>query len=797
MTRAREDYGAKGCGVRRLARRASAVIIGLFLVFAAGLASAAGASDAVRNTEIEKTLTEFSRLERQYARDPAEIDARQLRAAMAKARELLAPITEELARAEDGLAALGPKPAAGAPAEAASLARQRAAAETLVANLRAQKTRLTLAFDGGSNLLTRLSRRVVADLYASFARQGPSLLAPGFWAAAGREGAVFAANVGTRAAAWSAATPLSRFALAAGFALMAVLFFGPIAAFARRVLVAPLAAAEATFSRRLAIAGVRIYANLLIAVVGGLAIIWSAKAIGLLDAQGLPVAFAFVVALAGWFVARGFFAVIVAHAARGITAAALALVALVGAKLIFVALARVLAPEESAEFVLLIDGVVATLFGVGLLFACLRPASGGAATSRGAWPIIRRAGRLIGVALIAATLAGYQRLADFVAVRIYFAGLLVALFWTSREALKEGGAVLDRRLRKAPLAGAHDDERRASAYWIGVLVDAFLLLALIPCGLALAGWPLDSVRDLSARAFTGVRIGGAVISVSGVMFALLGVAAVLTGTRIVQGALHQGPFRYSRLDRGAQESLITLIGYAGLVVALIVGVSLLGFNLSNLALIASALSVGVGLGLQGVVTNFVSGLILLFERPIKVGDWIVTQSGEGIVRKISVRSTEIETFERSSIIVPNSELVTSVVTNWTHRGALGRVTVAVGVSYDADPEEVRTLLLACAHEHRDVLVNPPPFVVWKDFGASSLDFELRAFLADIGNGLQVRTDLRFAIFKALKEAGIEIPYPQRVVHMREARGKPARETRAAGEAAAAPRYEPDSPETET
>jgi small-conductance mechanosensitive channel len=230
--------------------------------------------------------------------------------------------------------------------------------------------------------------------------------------------------------------------------------------------------------------------------------------------------------------------------------------------------------------------------------------------------------------------------------------------------------------------------------------------------------------------------------------------------------VQRGPLAHSRADVGVQNSLITLLGYGGLVIALFASISALGVDLGNLALIAGALSVGIGFGLQSIVNNFVSGLILLFERPIKVGDWIVTTSGEGTVKKISVRSTEIETFDRSSIIVPNSELVSSTVTNWTHKDKIGRISVAVGVSYGSDPEKVRDILLKCANAHPLVVAYPEPFVVWKDFGASSLDFELRAFLNDISKGLQVRTDLRFAIFKALADAGIEIPFPQTDIHIK-------------------------------
>jgi small-conductance mechanosensitive channel len=157
---------------------------------------------------------------------------------------------------------------------------------------------------------------------------------------------------------------------------------------------------------------------------------------------------------------------------------------------------------------------------------------------------------------------------------------------------------------------------------------------------------------------------------------------------------------------------------------------------------------------------------LLFERPIKVGDWIVTASGEGTVRKISVRSTEIETFNRASIIVPNSELISQSVTNWTHKNRLGRVIIKVGVSYGSDPELVREILLKCAKEHPQTLTYPASFVTWQDFGESSLDFDLRVYIRDIANILEVSTALRFAIFKAFKEAGVEIPFPQRDVHVK-------------------------------
>ena len=192
----------------------------------------------------------------------------------------------------------------------------------------------------------------------------------------------------------------------------------------------------------------------------------------------------------------------------------------------------------------------------------------------------------------------------------------------------------------------------------------------------------------------------------------------------------------------------------------------MGLDLSNIALVAGALSVGIGFGLQSIVNNFVSGLILLAERPIKTGDWVVVGGDQGYVRKISVRATKIETFDRATVIVPNAELISNRVMNWMHDGSMGRIIIPVGVSYDADPEQVREILLRIADESEYVSSYPGPSVFFMDFGASSLDFELRCYIQDINSSLSAKSALRFAIFKAMKEAGIEIPFPQQDIHVR-------------------------------
>jgi potassium efflux system protein len=210
-----------------------------------------------------------------------------------------------------------------------------------------------------------------------------------------------------------------------------------------------------------------------------------------------------------------------------------------------------------------------------------------------------------------------------------------------------------------------------------------------------------------------------------------------------------------------------VVGYAGITLGALLAVSYAGFDVTNLAIVAGALSVGIGFGLQSIVNNFVSGLILLVERPIKVGDRVVVGDQQGYVRRISVRATEVETFDRASVIVPNSELITGRVVNWSHRDWRGAVNVKIGVAYDADPDEVIAILKKCAEEHPKVLPNPPPGVALDEFGDNALVFTLRVSLADIDEGGGVQSDLRLAVLKALRAAGIEIPFSQVDVTLRD------------------------------
>lgn len=217
-----------------------------------------------------------------------------------------------------------------------------------------------------------------------------------------------------------------------------------------------------------------------------------------------------------------------------------------------------------------------------------------------------------------------------------------------------------------------------------------------------------------------------------------------------------------------RDSLLAVTGYVSyaLLVLILLGIS--GVKLTGLTIIVGALSVGIGFGLQNIVNNFISGLILVFERPIKRGDWIVVGSTEGYVKKISIRATIIQTFDRADVIVPNSDLISSQVTNMMFNDHRGRLRISVGVAYGSDTELVQKLLLEVANNHEQVISDgsvPVPRAWFQTFGDSSLNFDLLCHIHEIDMKLQIRSELNIAIDKILKKHNISIPFPQRDIHI--------------------------------
>ena len=297
---------------------------------------------------------------------------------------------------------------------------------------------------------------------------------------------------------------------------------------------------------------------------------------------------------------------------------------------------------------------------------------------------------LLGGVTIVAALLGYIGFARFMSLQIVFTGAILATmyigFLSARAVSEEGAFATHRRSGGGWSAASSSIQTTLDQLALVVSIAINLLIAVIGLPLILFMWGFQP-GDIQAWIYklaTEIRIGSVTISLTGILTGILVFVIGYFVSRWFQGWLDGSVMARGRVDAGVRNSIRTAVGYAGILLAALLGVSAAGIDLSNLALVAGALSLGIGFGLQNIVSNFVSGLILLAERPFKVGDWVVAGDNSGMVKKISVRATEIETFQRQTVIVPNSEFINSAVGNWTHRNKLGRIDVKISVAYGTD-----------------------------------------------------------------------------------------------------------------
>ncbi len=378
---------------------------------------------------------------------------------------------------------------------------------------------------------------------------------------------------------------------------------------------------------------------------------------------------------------------------------------------------------------------------------------------------------LLAAFVIIAAVSGYVGLAKFAAAQIVITGAILATMLIGLQtgrALGADGALDATRLGARLKARFELSDTAMDQFGLLLSLGTYLMVVLVGVPLIALQWGFNRI-DVSSflyRIMTNITIGSFSISLFAILFGIILFVLGYVLTRQFQAWLDRNVMARSRLDTGVRNSIRTIAGYIGIGLAALVGVSAAGFDLSNLAIVAGALSLGIGFGLQNIVNNFVSGLILLAERPFKVGDWIVAGQTAGTVKRISVRATEIETFQKQTVILPNSELINQPVGNWTHRNHLGRVDVAVTVAYGTNPRMVHDLLLEIAGADPSVLKVPAPFVVFLGFGELALNFELRFHVKDVLEGSVIATRIRFAIVDAFEAKNIQIPFPQRDLNIK-------------------------------
>lgn len=375
----------------------------------------------------------------------------------------------------------------------------------------------------------------------------------------------------------------------------------------------------------------------------------------------------------------------------------------------------------------------------------------------------------IGGALMAlvflAQAAGYVAFSNHlldVTIKSIFLGLIA---WMINLILRGGiDAVFDNSwVRKNPIINKH--------YRLfisrGTLIVDFVVAFFAVSGI-LAVWGFfDSTMLAAERILSfGVSLQEFRLTFGLLIWAVFLVYLALFISWLLQRILDEEIYPRKKVERGVGISINRLIHYAFVVVGVVVGFSTLGIGLQNLTVIVGAFGIGIGFGLQNIVNNFASGLILLFERSIKVGDIVQIRGEWGVIKNLGLRATIVETFDRSEMIVPNSDLVSITVTNWTLSDRQTRLIVSVGVAYGTDVQKVTSILLRIAQENPYVMKFPEPVVYFMNFGASSLDFELRVWVADIDIRLKIMNEINYEIERLFRENGIEIPFAQHDLHIR-------------------------------
>jgi small-conductance mechanosensitive channel len=706
---------------------------------------------------------------------------------LADAAQTAEALRPELALVRTQIEKLGPPPAKDAPAEAPTIAAERARLTALASVLDGAIKSTELTWVRARQLIERITVMRHAIFTKNLMERLPSPLLPGLWRDLFNEAPGVAHRFNYLAEDWlhwAEPKRLQLWLLFVAVVLLFVILWRLTNRLTGRRLIAPEGPAPSFFERAKVVAWIAPLRALAV-VAAAMLLYGGLDALGLLYPPWVRAAAAVLKAIVIFSAVSALITGVLAPREPNWRLVTLADASAARIARLLIGMAAVYAVDVAlteisrAFFVPLTLSVVqsfvsSTAFAallIGVLLTPFAAAHGGAPVSRHYPQVLKLPLWIMAIGILATALSGYVALARFLAQQLVLTGIVVVVGWlaylairaVTREPPQRGfpvGEILESRF------GLDGPRRNQLARLTELALTLAVVIAAIPLLMLQWGFSGADIRDWFTSILFGMEVGQFRISLARILLGILLFIALLFATRLFQRWLREKALQQTRMDPGIVNSIDTVVGYACIALAALIALSYAGFDITNLAIVAGALSVGIGFGLQSIVNNFVSGLILLVERPIKVGDRIVVGDQQGLVRRISVRATEIETFDRASLIVPNSELITGRVLNWTHRDQLVAVSVKVGVSYAADPEQVIGILLKCAAEHPDVLRFPEPSAVFANFGDSALMFELRVSLPDISKAVAVQSALRTAIFKSLRAAEIEIPFNQLDVNLR-------------------------------
>ncbi len=375
---------------------------------------------------------------------------------------------------------------------------------------------------------------------------------------------------------------------------------------------------------------------------------------------------------------------------------------------------------------------------------------------------IRFGAALIGTMAVIAALAGYVNLAVFGITNIAASVLIIAATYFIRPILHDG--------IRALVASDNDAYQSGKSSLLEALIhlvlDLGVLIMFSLAMLTLWGIPLEGIWLWVKQSVAVLTIGEFRVRLLDLVVAVVSFVMTLILLKVVVRVMRDQILDRINLEFGIKNSITTIMNYVIFLLSFIVAIVTLGFDITSLALMFGALLLGIGFGLQNVIDNLISGLIILFQRPIKPGDWINVGEYQGLVRKTGLLSTEVTTFDDASVVLPNSHIVTTAIMNRTHGQLRGRVDVPVGVAYGSDVGTVLQILQDCAASNDYVLTEPEPTVVLRDFSDSSLFFELRAYIPDIRNIFETASEIRIEILKRFHEEGVKIPFPQRDIWLK-------------------------------